>query len=473
MKLPNSVAKLFSGNVATAVIQFAAIAGFTKLLGTGPVGSFFVFQALVGMIGIPADLGVSKATEKHLSSNEPVGEVLVTSVLVKALLVTPWVVGLFLFATSVENYIGIEGILPFVAAGLVVSQAYRLSLRLLAGQLRVEQNALLKVIGEIVWVVGGFALVSAGWGATALVASYILGRLTTVLGVLVRFDLELGLPTVQRTRDLANFGRYVIVGDIDGYIYQWMDVTILRLFVPVSLIGAYEIAWRVGLMSIMLTNAIRTSLFPQISNWYERDMVEKIESAFYTWVQVTLFVTIPAFAGAIVLGKDILGTMFNAQATVAYPVLVIFMLEKILRSVQLVIGPSLYAMNKPHLGYRGSAAAIVTNLTLNFTLIPVFGLVGAAIATTMGAAVAAVISIRYVSTFIPIRVPWSRIGWSVLSSAVMLVGVSAVRTLIPAGWVRLITGLAVGVTLYFALLFYNQGIRIEVRNVLRDRSESS
>jgi O-antigen/teichoic acid export membrane protein len=467
MNLKESVAKLFSGSVLNAIIQFAAIVGFTQALGAGAVGSLFIYQAVIGMLGIPVDLGVSRASEKRLSANEPAGEVISTVVLLKAALTAPWIVGLVLATPYVEQYVGIPGIVPLVIVGLVASQAERLALRLLAGQLRVAQNALLKVLGQLVWVGGGFVLVEAGWGATAIIASLVLGYGTTVLGALVRLDLAVGWPRLGRARDLMDYGRYVFVGDVGSYVYQWMDIAILRLFVPLPLIGAYEIAWRVASISTLLTQAIRASLFPQISAWYSEDRLDKIESAFFTWMQVPLYLTIPAFAGAVVLGEDVLGTLFGPEVTVAYPVLIIFMLESILRSVQLVVGPSLFAMDQPQLGYRGSAAAIVTNLTLNFTLIPLFGLIGAAVATTLGAAVAAAVAIWYVSDFVTLRVPWSRIGWSAASATVMAGLVFGIRAVLPPGVVRIAVGVGAGAVIYFLLLLAQRSIRVELTEAVQ------
>lgn len=468
MNIRESVLKLFSGSVVVTLVEFCALVGFTRVGGTEAIGYFFVFQAVVGMLGIPIDLGVSRAAEKLLSADEPTGEVISTAVVVKFFLALPWLLGLVLAGPHVERYVGIEGILPFVVLGLLANQARRLSLRLLAGQLRVEQNALLKVMGKLVWIGSGFALIYAGWGPTAIIAAFVLGNVTTVLGALVRLDLAFDWPRRQRARELVDFGRYVFVGSVGGFVYQWMDVAILRLFVPVSLIGAYELAWRVASVSMMLTGAIRTSLFPQISRWHAEDRLDKIESAFYKWLQVPLYLTIPAFAGAVVLGEVALETVFGAEVAVAYPVLLVFMLEKILRSVQLVLGPSLFAMDKPQLGYRGSMVAIVVNLTLNLTLIPVFGVMGAAVATTLGAASAAFVAIMYVNRFVEIRVPWTRIAWSTAASVLMAGGVVLIQPLLDSGWTRVVFGVGTGIAFYLVLLLANEGIRLEMRGMIAE-----
>jgi len=472
MNLRDSVLKLFSGSIVLALVEFAAIAAFTQTLGTGPMGSFFVFQAVVGMLGIPVDLGISRAAEKHLAADAPQGEVIATAIAVKTLLMLPWVLGLVAAGPFVEQYIGVGGVVPLVVLGLFAAQGRGLVLRLLAGQHRVDQNALLKVLGKLTWVASGAALVSLGWAAKAMIVAYILGRGMTIAGALVRLDLVVGVPTVERARALVDFGRYVFVGNIGGFVYQWMDVAILRLFVPVSLIGAYEVAWRVASVAMMLTEAIRTALFPKVSQWHERQEFEAIESAFEEWLQIPLYLTIPALAGGIVLGKTVLGTLFGADVIVAYPVLVIFMVEKIFRSVQLVLGPSLFAMDKPNLGYRGSIAAIVTNLALNVALVPTFGIIGAAVATTVSAGTAAIIAINYVTRFVEITVPWRRIAWCVGSATVMAAVVATLRPAIPAGVPRVAVGVSAGVAVYLTLLLAHDGIRLEMRGAIEDISGS-
>lgn len=471
MNTQEAVLKLFSGRLALALLKFGAIAGFTQALGAGAIGSYFLFQTVVGLVGIPGDLGISATAEQQLSSSEPPGEVISTTVLVKAGLLLPWLLGLLAAGPYVEQYIGVEGILPFALAGLVAGQVQNLSLRLLSGQLRVEQTALLKVAGRFSWAVVGAGLVVAGWGATAVIAAHVVGNVVTALGAVARLDLTLDRPRLRRARSLLSFGRYVFIGSVGGFVYSWMDVALLRLFVPPSLIGAYELAWRVASLSMMLTQAIRRALFPQISSWYADGDLDEIEAAFRRWLQMPLYLTIPAFAGAVVLGKDVLGTLFGTGVVVAYPVLVVFMVEKVLRSVHMILSPSLFAMDQPELAYRGSIASVVANLGLNLLLIPVFGLVGAAVATTLSSVVSVVVNAAYVSRFVQIQPPWHRIGWSALSAAAMAVCVALVRPSLPAGWPRVLLGVGTGVAVFLGLLLVRSDIRMELNGMLVELQE--
>ena len=451
-----------------SILEFGAVAGFTQMTGASVIGSFFVFQAVTGIIGIPGDLGVSRATEKQLSAKKPTGEVISTSLALKTLLLAPWILGFIFTSSYINDYIGVEGIVPLVAIGLITSQGQQLSIRILAGQLQVGRTALLRVVGKLVWVVAGFVLISGGWGAKGIIGAFILGDLTTIAGAIIRMDISIGIPKKKRAREMLDFGRYVFIGSVGGYIYSWMDVAILRLFIPTSLIGAYEIAWRVASLSVILTKAIRDTLFAQVSEWNSEGKIKGIENAFKKWLQPPLYLTIPAFVGAVVLGKDILDVVFGPETVVAYPVLIVFMLERIMRSVHMLIGPSLFAMDEPKLGYRGSIVAIIINLALNILLIPSFGMMGAAIATTFGSLSSAIVNIIYVQRFITLRLPWSRIVWSCGSALLMGIFVLFTRASLHSGQMRVILGVSIGFISYLLLLFIHREIRCEIKYALSE-----
>ncbi|MFB6186558.1 MAG: lipopolysaccharide biosynthesis protein [Halobacteriaceae archaeon] len=470
MDMREAVLKLFSGKISLALIEFLSIALFSQYLGTGPLGSFFVFQAIIGIIGIPSNFGVTRAAEKQLSANEPQGKVISSSILMVGLLLIPWVFGFIILEPFIEQYVGINGVLPLVVLGLIVAQARELSIHFLSGQLSVEKTPLLKVIGKVVWLSTGLILIYYGWGNGLIILSFIIGDITIILGAILRLDLVFGKPDIHRMRSLISFGRYVFIGSLGGFVYSWMDVAILRIFVSPSLIGAYEIAWRVASLSMMLTQAIRTSLFPQISHWHTEGCFEKIESAYNQWLQLPFYLTIPAFTGSVVLGKDILETLFSIDLEIAYFILLIFMLEKILRSIYMILGPALYAMDKPELGYRGSIAAVATNLILNIILIPLFGLIGAAIATSISALVAAVINLSYVNNIISIKPRWKNIGWCIVSASIMAVGVKLIRPVLPQGLLLVLSGVFTGIVFYLIVLLSSERIRIEIISILGDRS---
>jgi len=462
MDLQRAVSKLLSGRLLNAGLEFAAVAGFTQLFGTSAVGSFFLFQTLIGLVGIPGDLGVSKAAEKTLSTGEPSGTVLASGILLKILLLAPWIVLALVFRSVIDSYVGVQGVAILVIAGFVANQFRRFLIRVLAGRMQIEKTAIIKVSGILVWVIISFLGIYLMRGSVSIILGFVIGDVVIILASATRLDVEVGRPRVTRMKSLLTFGRNVSIGSVGGYVYSWMDVAILRLFVSPTIIGAYEIAWRVAALSMMVTNAIGESLFPKISKLHAEDKLEDISDILYQWIQPPLFVTIPAFVGAVVLGNTVLTTLFSPQATIAYSVLLLFMAEKVFRSINMVWGSALFAIDKAKFGYRGSVVAIAVNLVLNPLLIPVFGIQGAAAATTLSAMASLVVNLRYLNQFISITFPWHRIGWAFASSMVMGLVIFGLKGYLPPGLASLVVGVGAGIGIFLLLILTNGEIKADL-----------
>lgn len=463
MDVRDAVVKLFSAKLVLAVIQLISIIYFTRELGADVIGSFFLFQAIVGILAIPSSLGLRRAAEKELSAGEDTGEVIGTTVLIISLLLLPFLISIILLQSYVDSYIGIQGVALFVVIGLTVTQARRLVIRLLAGQMRVDRTASLRVLGKVTWLISGALLINQGIGPVSILIAVIFGDLVVVTGGILQLDLAFSRPNLDRARSLLSFGRFIFLRSSGSYIYSWMDVLILGFFVSTSLIGAYEIAWRVASFALQLTDAIRESIFPQISKLHTEGKFEEISELLYRWIQLPLYLTIPALTGAIVLGREVLGVPFGQEVVVAFPVLVIFMAEKIMRTVHLLYSAAVFAMDRPELGYRGEVIGLGMNLVLNLALIPPFGILGAAVATTVSSIVTAVVNGYYLSRIVELRFPTHQLGWSSLSATLMAVVVYSAKSPLSSDWLGLVVGIALGMVVYTTSMILNQSIRYELK----------
>lgn len=462
MDLRDTITKLFSARLLLSVIEFGAVAYFTQVLGAGAIGSFFLYQTVIGLAGIGSNLGLARAAEKELSSGGKLGEVITTTALLKILLLIPFLIGIFLTQSFIDTYIEIEGVSLLVAIGLIIGQTKRLVIRLLAGQMQVDRTASLRLAGKLTWVVVSVALIYSGMDVMAVLIGFIIGDVVIVLAALPYLELALGRPTIERARTLLSFGYYIVLRSAGGYIYSWMDVAILGFFVPNTSIGAYEIAWRVGAVFLQLTNAIRESIFPKISQVNANGNIPEIRTILFRWLQPPVYLTIPGFFGAIVLGEMVLGIPFGDEVAIAAPVLVIFMAEKVVRSGHLLFSATLYGMDRPELGYRAEVVGLGLNFVLNLTLIPAFGIIGAAIATATSSVLATFINGYYLEQLIGLQLPLRRFGWSLVSSSIMGVTVYFVEPYLPLGWVGLSIGVTFGALFYAFLLLMNNSIRDDI-----------
>lgn len=83
MNLAQSSLKIFAANAASTVIGFLGLTFFARELRPHQLNVFFLFQALLEVIGIPADFGIGGAVNKRISEGKPNDEIFSTALLLK------------------------------------------------------------------------------------------------------------------------------------------------------------------------------------------------------------------------------------------------------------------------------------------------------------------------------------------------------------------------------------------------------
>lgn len=467
MNLAKSSVKLFLANIASAGIQFLGITIFARELGASELGIFFLFQALLGILSIPADFGLRGAVEKRISEGESQGPFLTTAIFMKSIPIAMIIISILFTRQYINNYLGSE-LAGFLALAIVLQEAAQLAIFVLKGELRVGETAVLNVARYGTWVGGGIILIKSGYGAEGLVFSLLAGLIFVFVWGWYKSSISLGRPSFAHGRSLTNYGKYNVVSSIGGYFYSWMDIAIIGLFLTQTHVGAYEVAWRVTAVTLLFSKAIATTLLPQISQWDAEGAKDQIELVVYESITPSMLLVIPAFFGTLVFSREILELLFGQEFTIASIVLVILAGEKILQSVHVVLGRALHAIDKPNLAAKATIVSIFLNLVMNVVLILSFGIIGAAIATTFSFAVNGILHLRYLSENIKVEFPYKEIGWCIISSTVMAIILWLVQNSIKVGNLsKLFLIIIFGVGIYGTLIMIYEPIRIRFFRLMR------
>lgn len=470
MNLAKVILKLFSANVVNAAITFLGITLFARALGASVVGSYFLFVALLGVLTVPADFGLRGAAEKRISEGKSSDAVLTTALLLKAVPVSLVVVGLVATRDRVAAYLGAD-LVGLLVVALVLQELARLVLSLLKGELKVGATAALESAQKVSWLLVGGTFVLLGYGVRALVYGLLVGMFVLLIWGWHRSDATFGRPTETYARHLLSYSKYNSVSSIGSLFYSWMDVLVIGIFLTQSHVGAYEVAWRVSTAVVLLSEATATAIFPQVSKWDAEDAAGKIERVMPDATTSALALVIPAFFGAVLFSSEILGLVFGPEFTVAWLVLVVLLLEKVFQAIHMVMGRSLQAIDRPGLAARATLVSIVANLVLNVLLVLAFGIIGAAAATLVAAALSTWLHVRYLDRFLTIRVDKSAIGWCVVAALGMagllwLVSTRIVIDSLP----ELLGVVALGVFVYGVVLGSSPPVRSKLAANVRSAS---
>ena len=267
-----------------------------------------------------------------------------------------------------------------------------------------------------------------GWMAVALVPPYILRPLALL--VTMAFAHVSGLPTdavtavfaaivacwaatmvqtlmVQQRLDTEipkgprayAFGFWIkssfplLVLYASELVVQNTDVLILSAHLPPETVGMYFAAAKTMALVMFVHYAVGSAVAKDIALLHVRGDREALVAYTRDAVRWTFWPSLFAAVGILALGKPLLW-LFSPNFTQAYPVMVILGLGFLVRAS---VGPSEFLLNA--LGEQKSCAqvavtAAAVDIALNLLLIPLFGILGAATATSLALVLSALLYAR-------------------------------------------------------------------------------
>lgn len=451
MKLAVSSLKLFVARSGNAVLTLVGLAYFAQEMTQAALGIFFLYQSILQLLSIPASVGQGGALIKRLSEDRERDRFLGSAALLMFVSCVLTAALVLVFQSFVIEYFG-RNLAVWLVVGVVTLRFQRLGTGCLKGELRVGETADIVFLQKAIWVAGGAVLIHHIPSVEGLVGSFLLGNLAAGLIAFTRTSTPFGLPSLHHARSLVRFWKWSAVSFVDGYLYNWADITLLGYFVGPSVVAAYEIAWRIGTFAMMLTNSVETTLLPQISNLDAEERNRKIRGHISDGLFLSFLLVLPITAGAFAIGEPLLTIVFGQGYAIAVVPLFVLLLGKQVEVVDSIYKNLLSGVDKPR--FRAIAAIVsgIGNVSLNVLLIPLFGAVGAAVATSLAFTLSTFIILYYATREIKLVFPVTQIAGLALFAFVMSGLVYVLTTMFP---VHSIFGLG-GVILVGAILYFLQ-----------------
>lgn len=466
MNLERSTIASFVSRAGSALLVFLGFAVFSKVLGGGPFGTFVLFLAVVNVVSLVADLGLQGAVEKRISEGHG-DDVLASTLLLKSVFLTGVAAALFGAGDLVNRYVGAP-VTAWIFAVLVTEQFARVFLRVLKGEMRVSEGEIVLFGQKVTFVGVGTWLSLTGGGVSELVLSYWLGWLFVLVWAGYRCDTTPGRPRRESIHSLYQYSKYNAVSSvISRRVYGWVDVLVVGAFLTQTHVAAYEMSWRVAGVVMLLPRSIGVTIFPRISDWHARGQVENVEellpSAFFGAV---VFV-VPAIGGVWLLAPELLSLLFRPEFAIAAPALVVLTVGKLPEAVNIVVGRTLLGVDWPRATVLPALVLVGANLGLNLVLVPPFGLVGAAVATSLSITLSLLASLRPLRKRIDIVFPTRGVLYAATATLLMTGAVHAFDQAISVdGLLELGSAVAVAVATYVGSMLVNREVRISVADFL-------
>ena len=240
-------------------------------------------------------------------------------------------------------------------------------------------NAIFKILIFVALYVLGYRLLGA---ALAYVCS-----ITLVTGMSIYFFAKV-LPQRRLTRDfgydfkeLLSFSLPQTFSGILYHLTRIMDILMLGYLTLASSVGIYAVIFRVVGSGACILTSFNTMFGPMIADLHHQKKYAKLENLYKTITKWILTLSLPIYLFLIFFADHIL-MIFGSEFSEASTCLIILSFGQIINAATGPSGLMVLMSGHSYINLFNDILSFTSNLVLNLLLIPKYGIVGAAIATS-------------------------------------------------------------------------------------------
>ena len=424
MKIGQTSLVVFISKFTGSALGFVATVYFARVLGAEVLGVYALVLTTVSWLTFVGDKGIGKALSKRLSEGDQQGTYLSAAVLSLVGLGMFLTLGVAVASPLVEYYIdeferySSISVVWFVIAIIWTQLLYRAAIWILRGERKVYVAGLLNPVSVTSKRLVQLLLVLLGWQLVGMLVGFAVGGLFVGILALYWVSIRPRLPSREHFESLFGYAKFSWLGGLKSRTFNEVDILLLGVFVPSSLVGVYSVSWSIAKFLDLFGNAVNQTMFPEISHTDATGADQTVSGLVEDALAFSGLVAIPGLVGGAILAERLL-RIYGEEFVSGAAVLGLLVLAVLLHSYQLQLLNALNGLNRPDLAFRINGVFIAVNATLNLALIWRYGIEGAAAATVFSAALALGLAYYALSTILVFQVPLGEISRQAFAALVM------------------------------------------------------
>jgi O-antigen/teichoic acid export membrane protein len=367
----------------------------TRMLGPEGRGKYALFLTILLILLTPATLGISESNLYMASSKKSsINSLISNSFLFAFVSSFLWITIFFIFykiliyrlipSLTINEIFVMLCILPFIILFI-----YLQNILIGIGSINhfIKTNIVLSV-SPLFFII--FFLFDNNLIVSEAIYAYMLSYLTSCVYCIWICIKKTGTFHFTPSKELAieslKYGAKISPGTILQGLRDRLEVLIISHFMSASAVGYYSVAQGLSERLKLLPKSFSYILFAQISG--STNELRYSTAAYVTrntlWFMIIIII-IPLIASA----KFIISILYGREFLPAIIPLCILFFSTMFSSIGLTLGSLALGKGSPQICTYAMAISFLTTIGLDIWLIPVWGLIGAAIANTSGLAIMA------------------------------------------------------------------------------------
>jgi O-antigen/teichoic acid export membrane protein len=384
---------VFVGFVLDSFIAFFAKVIAARYLGRVDYGSVAIGITILSIVGAIVILGIPSGISRFLPRTDDPDRK--RGIIVSAFqIVLPFsiLIAVILFLSAdflAEHVFSSTSVAPVIRI-FAIAIPFTSITKLAIGSVRGEQKTVPKIIIQnlsiplsrlllvIVAVTIGLQAVGVAWAYTA---ARIFGAVLGVYFLLRYTPLLSGYQYVAKRKELLTFSTPLVVSTMTDRILTDLDTLLIGALGDLGSVGVYNVAYSMATLLMMVLISFDYLVMPILSRYHSESAYAEMRLIYRVTTKWIFFGTLPLFLGMFLFPELIIGLAFGAEYIGGATALRILAVGFVIHAL---LGPNAKALTA-----IGSTKFIMLvnivvaglNVLLNLALIPMLGIVGAAVAT--------------------------------------------------------------------------------------------
>jgi len=329
------------------------------------------------------------------------------------------------------------------------------------------------ILDSLTKVVLTALLIYMGYGLVGIAFAFIASSILVFLFLL--FILETKIFPIFRTsieskyiyREMFTYSIPLFLGAYVSMIAKWADTMMIGYFKTPYEVGIYNAAQPTALLLMMIPGALLSLFLPVVTSEYARGDMDSIRAMYINITKWIVLSGIPILSVMIIFASPILAITFSPEYAEGGTSLIVLSLGYFVFTIFWPASHIINMVKKTKISFYISLFATGSNILLNWLLIPLYGIMGAAVATSSTDMIIGFASGYFAWRYIKI-VPFDRKMFLALgvSGAILSLSYIAIGTLEIRMWLKVL-GVVIMNAVYLLALFRSNLIGDEEKDLAR------
>jgi len=366
----------------TRFLKLFLIIYVARILGATEYGKFTFALAFVSLFAIFSDFGISSITTRELAREKEKEKEFPAVLSLKLVLSIGTLLLICLGSFFITLDPIIRGIIWILGIYIIVSSFSGIIYAFFQARQKMEYEAWAKILQALAVTGAGFFVLFNFPSVQNLSLSYLFASLIALIFILFFFHFKVYRLKIYFNsiiwRNILAMSWPLALGGAMGSICANTDSIMMGYWGQITQTGWYNAAERIVAVALIPTGLIGASFFPALSRFFGQSK-EKLQKGWNYFMETMILLTVPLVIGGIALAPKIIDFVYDPSylySVLAFQILIATGGVVILSTP---FSQVLVVSNQQKKTFWIVLFGAVTNVILNFILIPKYSLYGAAL----------------------------------------------------------------------------------------------